>query len=177
MAYSVASRGRGGALKPWLLNLNFTTPHWPWEGPDGHQSVSDELTARVKNERAAVCCSTPTGAHWKSIGEMVRDMDTAIGQVMGGTEPQRRALDNTLVFFASDNGGERVLLTWPLSGAKGSVARGRNPRPDRPYHADLGRANWGSRQVSHKPVVTAAMDWTATFLELAGAQPGPGFSP
>ncbi|MFD1050064.1 sulfatase-like hydrolase/transferase, partial [Kibdelosporangium lantanae] len=32
---------------PWLLNLNFSSPHWPWEGPDDI-AVSQELTARVK---------------------------------------------------------------------------------------------------------------------------------
>src|SRR5678816_1948085 len=32
---------------PWLLNLNFTTPHWPWEGP-GDKAVSDGLTTRIK---------------------------------------------------------------------------------------------------------------------------------
>ena len=37
---------------PWLLNLNFTTPHWPWEGP-GDRAVSDELTAADRGRRAA----------------------------------------------------------------------------------------------------------------------------
>jgi arylsulfatase A-like enzyme len=32
---------------PWMLNLNFTTPHWPWEGP-GDKTVSAGLTARIK---------------------------------------------------------------------------------------------------------------------------------
>ena len=46
---------------PWLLNLNFTTPHWPWEGP-GDQAVSDELTARIKGGETAASCSTTTAA-------------------------------------------------------------------------------------------------------------------
>ena len=39
-------RQRADEEQPWLLNLNFTSPHWPWEGP-GDKAVSDELTARL----------------------------------------------------------------------------------------------------------------------------------
>lgn len=38
--------------KPWLLNVNFTTPHWPWEGPHD-KAASDELTERMKAGPAA----------------------------------------------------------------------------------------------------------------------------
>jgi arylsulfatase A-like enzyme len=151
---------------PWLLNLNFTTPHWPWEGPDD-QRVSDELTARVKAGDPSVLFHSDGGS-LETYREMVEDMDTAIGKVMAALS-RSGALDNTVVFFASDNGGERYSYTWPLSGAKGSVLEGGIRVPT--------ILSWpgqlGPRQVSHEPVVT--MDWTATFLELAGAQPGPGY--
>jgi arylsulfatase A-like enzyme len=114
---------------PWLLNLNFTTPHWPWEGP-GDKAVSDELTARIEAGEPGVLFHNDGGS-LETYREMVEDLDRSVGkgQVL--------------------EGGIRIptLLSWP-----GKLRR---------------------RQVSHEPVVT--MDWTATFLELAGAQPGPRY--
>jgi len=40
---------------PWMLNLNFTTPHWPWEGP-GDKTVSSIGCGGVWSSAA------PTGA-------------------------------------------------------------------------------------------------------------------
>ena len=34
--------------KPWLLNLNFTTPHWPWEGRRATGPSATSSTARIK---------------------------------------------------------------------------------------------------------------------------------
>ena len=78
-------------------------------------------------------------------------------------------LEDTVVFFASDNGGERFSYFWPFSGGKGDVLEGGIRIPT--------LLSWPGklrpRQVSHQPVVT--MDWTATFLELAGAKPDPRY--
>jgi arylsulfatase A-like enzyme len=71
--------------------------------------------------------------------------------------------------IGSDNGGERFSLFWPFSGGKGNVLEGGIRVPT--------LLSWPSvlppRQVSHAPVVT--QDWTATFLELAGAGPHPDY--
>jgi arylsulfatase A-like enzyme len=149
---------------PWLLNLNFTTPHWPWEGPRD-KAVSDELTARIKAGEPNVLFHNDGGS-LETYREMVEDLDGAIGKVI---DSLRRSgeLENTLVFFASDNGGERFSYVWPFAGGKGQVLDGGIrvstllswPGKLRP------------RQVNHEPVVT--MDWTATLLELAGADPDP----
>src|SRR5262249_29024637 len=78
-------------------------------------------------------------------------------------------LDDTVIFFASDNGGERFSRNQPLSGRKGEVLEGGIRVPT--------IVSWPSRirgrQVVHEPVVT--MDWTATFLERAGASPDPRY--
>ena len=149
---------------PWLLNLNFTTPHWPWEGP-GDKETSDGLTARIKAGEPNVLFHNDGGS-LETYQAMVEDLDRAVGKVLAALRHSGQ-LDDTVVFFASDNGGERFSYYWPLSGGKGDVLEGGIrvatllswPGKLRP------------RQVSHQPVVT--MDWHATFLELAGAEPGP----
>ncbi|MEU1119102.1 MULTISPECIES: sulfatase-like hydrolase/transferase [unclassified Streptomyces] len=150
--------------RPWLLNLNFTTPHWPWIA-DGDEEESAEIVRRIK--------AGQDGALWHQDGgsvakytEMVEDLDRSVGQVLGALRRSGQERD-TLVFFASDNGGERFSYNWPLSGNKGSLKEGgiRVPTLVRwPARIDGG-------QVSHEPVYTP--DWTATLLELAGAHPDP----
>lgn len=148
---------------PWLLNLNFTTPHWPWEGP-GDREVSDELSARAMagDQRAMF---HGDGGSRATYAEMVEDLDRSVGLVIAALERtgQRR---ETVVLFASDNGGERFSYSWPLSGAKGSTLEGGIRVPT--------ILSWPgvlpNKTVNHHPVVT--MDWTATLLDLGGAVPG-----
>ncbi|MGH4035560.1 sulfatase family protein [Actinomycetota bacterium Odt1-20B] len=157
-------RDHGG--KPWLLNLNFTTPHWPWIA-DGDEEESAEVVRRVK--------AGQKGALWHQDGgsvekytEMVQDLDRSIGKVLRALKQSGQEQD-TLVFFASDNGGERFSYNWPLSGNKSSLQEGgiRVPTLVRwPARIDGG-------QVSHEPVFTP--DWTATLLEVGGARPHPAY--
>jgi arylsulfatase A-like enzyme len=149
---------------PWMLNLNFTTPHWPWEGP-GDKTVSAGLTARIKAGERRVLFHTDGGSI-KTYQAMVEDLDKAVGSVVSALRGSGQ-LEETMIFFASDNGGERFSYTWPLSGSKGKVLEGGIRVPT--LVSWPGRLR--SRQVVHEPVVT--MDWTATFLELAGAKPDP----
>jgi arylsulfatase A-like enzyme len=152
--------------KPWLLNLNYTTPHWPWEGP-GDRAVSDELTARTQAGEVRALFHNDGGSVAK-YAEMVQDLDASIGTVLdalraGGQER------NTIVVFKSDNGGERFSYQWPLRGAKQDVLEGgiRVPTILRwPAVVDGG-------QVSDLPVVS--MDWTRTLLTAAGVDPHPEY--
>ncbi len=152
---------------PWMLNLNFTTPHWPWEGP-GDKTVSAGLTARIKAGERRVLFHTDGGSI-KTYRAMVEDLDRSVGNVVSALRSSGQPED-TVIFFASDNGGERFSYTWPLSGRKGEVLEGGIRVPT--------IVSWPGRlrgkQVDHEPVVT--MDWTATFLELAGAKPDPRHS-
>ncbi len=156
-AYISAHRER-----PWLLNLNFTAPHWPWEAP-GDQDVSKDLTARVKaGERGAL--QHADGGSLGTYRRMVEAMDAGVGRVLKAlTDSGQR--DNTLVVFSSDNGGERWSYQWPLSGSKGRLNEGGIRVPT--------IARWPAalhgRQVSDVPVIT--QDWTATILDAAGVQP------
>lgn len=150
--------------RPWLLNLNFTTPHWPWEGP-GHRATSSELTRRIEAGEPNVLFHHDGGS-LETYREMVESLDASIGKVMA-TLRRTGALRDTIVLFAGDNGGERFSYQWPLSGLKASVNEGGIRVPT--------IVSWpgeiGPRQVDDTPVYTT--DWTATLLELAQAEPGP----
>ncbi|MFD4371605.1 sulfatase [Streptomyces sp. NPDC058486] len=152
--------------KPWLLNLNFTTPHWPWIA-DGDEEASAEIVRRIEaGDRSALWHQD--GGSIGKYKEMVEDLDRSIGQVLKALRRSGQEQD-TLVFFASDNGGERFSYNWPLAGNKGSLQEGgiRVPSVLRwPARIDGG-------QVSDVPVFTP--DWTATLLELAGARPHPAY--
>ncbi len=152
--------------QPWLLNLNFTTPHWPWIA-DGDEEESAEIVRRIKaGDRQALWHAD--GGSLAKYKEMVEDLDRSVGEVLRALRESGQERD-TLVFFASDNGGERFSYNWPLSGNKGSLQEGgiRVPALLRwPARIDGG-------QVSRLPVFTP--DWTATLLELAGARPHPAY--
>ncbi|WP_421107352.1 sulfatase [Streptomyces sp. NEAU-S77] len=150
--------------KPWLLNLNFTTPHWPWLA-DGDEEESARLTARIKAGEQGVL-NHLDGGSLATYKEMVEDLDRSVGEVLAALRRSGQERD-TLVFFASDNGGERWSYQWPLTGAKFSLHEGGIRVPT--------IVRWPARlapgQVSHEPVFTP--DWTATLLELGGARPDP----
>ncbi|MFC9973243.1 sulfatase [Spirillospora sp. NPDC127200] len=152
-------RDRG---RPWLLNLNFTAPHWPWEAP-GDRKVSEEITARVRAGDGRALWHDDGGS-LDTYRRMVEAMDAAIGRVLRALKETGQE-DDTLVLFSSDNGGERWSYHWPLSGSKGGLNEGGIRVPN--------ILRWPARirprQVSDVPVVT--QDWTATILEIVGVRP------
>jgi arylsulfatase A-like enzyme len=152
--------------RPWLLNLNFTSPHWPWEAP-GDRKVSEEITAKIKAGNTQAIFHNDGGS-LETYTKMVENLDRRIGQVLTALR-QTGQEENTLVVFASDNGGERFSYNWPLSGNKASLQEGGIRVPT--------ILRWPARirsgQVSHEPVVTH--DWTATLLEIAGAAADPDY--
>ena len=95
-------------------------------------------------------------------------MDEGIGWIV---EALRRngQLDNTLIVFTSDNGGERFSDNWPLVGGKMDLTEGGI------------RVPW----IAHWPAVIApgsqsrqlcmTMDWSATMLDAAGVAAHPDY--
>ncbi|WP_329545387.1 sulfatase-like hydrolase/transferase [Streptomyces sp. NBC_01356] len=157
--------------KPWLLNLNFTTPHWPWLAEDDAETGA-EIAAKIRaaSSQAQVTAALlhNDGGSVEKYTQMVESLDAAVGEVLTAL---RRAgqEENTVVLFASDNGGERFSYNWPLSGEKASLLEGgiRVPTIVRwPARLD-------GKQVSHEPAFSP--DWTATLLELGGARPDPAY--
>lgn len=147
--------------RPWLLNLNYTTPHWPWETEDD-AALSARLDAEFDAGRNEVLTTRDTGSV-ETYAKMVESLDRAVGKVLAALRASG-AERNTLVLFTSDNGGEAYSYRWPLNGGKHQLQEGglRVPAVLRwPERVDSG-------QVSHEPVVT--MDWTATFIDVAGAR-------
>ncbi|MFB6861416.1 sulfatase-like hydrolase/transferase [Streptomyces virginiae] len=152
--------------RPWLLNLNFTTPHWPWIA-DGDTAESAEIVRRIKAGDGRALWHQDGGSVEK-YKQMVEDLDRSVGKVLAALKRSGQE-EHTVVVFSSDNGGERFSYNWPLSGNKASLQEGgiRVPNIVRwPARLDGG-------QVSHVPVFSP--DWTATLLELAGTRPHPAY--
>ncbi|WP_128437356.1 sulfatase family protein [Streptomyces cyaneus] len=157
--------------QPWLLNLNFTTPHWPWLA-EGDEETGAEIAAKIRAAKSQAEVSRALnhydGGSVEKYTEMVQSLDAAVGEVLGALRRSGQE-DDTVVVFASDNGGERWSYLWPLSGEKFVLQEGGIRVPT--------LVRWPSRidghQVSHEPLFTP--DWTATLLELGGARPDPAF--
>jgi arylsulfatase A-like enzyme len=150
------------ASKPFYLQVNFTAPHWPWEGPDD-QDVSERVTAAMAENPLAALFNYEGGSLEK-YAELVEVMDEGIGKILSALRNQGLE-ENTIVVFMSDNGGERFSFQWPFVGEKGALEEGgiRVPFILRwPAVVSPG-------QVCEMPVDT--MDVTAMALAVAGITP------
>jgi arylsulfatase A-like enzyme len=140
---------------PFFLSLNYTAPHWPWEGPN------DEAVSRTLSKGIAGFTS---GGSLKVYAEMMKSLDAGVGRVLRALEEAGRAR-TTLVIFTSDNGGERFSYNWPFTGKKFELYEGGIRVPA--FARWPGRIHAG--RTTEQPAIT--MDWTATILAAAGARP------
>jgi arylsulfatase A-like enzyme len=143
-----------GQAAPFFLSLHYTAPHWPWETRED-EALAQEVKGNLFHLH---------GGNIHTYQRMIHHMDEGIGWVM---EALRRhgILEDTLVVFTSDNGGERFSDNWPLVGGKMDLTEGGI------------RVPW----IAHWPSVIApgttslqhcmTMDWSATMLEAAGVAP------
>ena len=139
---------------PFFLSLHYTAPHWPWETRD-----DGDLAPSVKSNLFHL-----DGGNIHTYRRMIHHMDEGIGWVVEALR-ETGQLDNTLIVFTSDNGGERFSDNWPLVGGKMDLTEGGI------------RVPW----IAHWPAVIPAgsvsaqhcltMDWSATMLDLGGASP------
>jgi arylsulfatase A-like enzyme len=83
---------------------------------------------------------------------------------------EQHAVDNTIVIFTSDNGGERFADTWPFTGRKTELLEGGLRVPS--------IISWPARIAQNRTIdqVSISMDWVPTLLAAAGAAPDPAFS-
>ena len=141
---------------PFFLSMHYTAPHWPWETRD------DRATALQIRDNIMHL----HGGNIHTYHRMIHHMDEGIGKVVASLR-RLRLLDNTLIVFTSDNGGERFSDNWPLVGGKMDLTEGGIRVP--------WIAHWpgvippGTTSTQH----CMTMDWSATMLELAGAGPAP----
>jgi arylsulfatase A-like enzyme len=146
---------------PFFLSLQYTAPHWPWQGPRGGESVafSDKEIEPVVMAK---------GGSLKLYAEMMRSLDDGVGRVMKAIKSA--GLDtNTLVIFTSDNGGERFSYQWPFSGQKGVLLEGGIRVPAIVRWPGVAPANRVTRQMA------ITMDWTATILAAAETSAAAGY--
>ena len=138
---------------PFFLSLHYTAPHWPWQGPNGGETVTF-------TDKTIEPVTMGGGGSLKLYAEMMKSLDDGVGRVMQairGAGIDRR----TLVIFTSDNGGERFSYEWPFSGGKGDLLEGGIRVPAIVRWPGIIAAN----RVTQQMAIT--MDWTATILAAA----------
>jgi arylsulfatase A-like enzyme len=137
---------------PFFLSLHYTAPHWPWETRDDAH-IAPEVAKNLFHLH---------GGNIHSYRKMIHHMDEGIGHIVDALR-QNGQLDNTLIVFTSDNGGERFSDNWPLVGGKMDLTEGGIRVP---YIAHWPAVIQGG-QVSEQHCLT--MDWSATMIAAGAA--------
>lgn len=136
---------------PFFLSLHYTAPHWPWESRDDFDVSKDPLVNLFHLH----------GGNVETYQKMINHMDEGIGRIVS-TLKESNLLENTLIIFTSDNGGERFSDNWPLVGGKMELTEGGIRVP---YIA-----HWPEKipkkSISNQNCLT--MDWSVTVLDVAG---------
>lgn len=133
---------------PFFLSIQFTAPHWPWQGPDD-QPLPDSVNYR-------------SGGSPATYAVMMKSLDNAVGNIMKTLDEGQ--FKNTLVIFTNDNGGERYSDNGGLSYAKSYLWEGGIKVPAFVRWTGVIKPGSITKQVS------VTMDWTATILSAAGAK-------
>jgi arylsulfatase A-like enzyme len=136
---------------PFFLSLHYTAPHWPWETREDR-----ELAHHLKGSLFHLA-----GGNIHTYRRMIHHMDEGIGQLLD-TLRQLGRLENTVVVFTSDNGGERFSDNWPLVGGKMDLTEGGIRVPYIVQWPQVVRPGGVSAQHC------LTMDWSATLLAAAG---------
>lgn len=63
------------------------------------------------------------GGSLSTYSALVASLDAAVGSILAALD-ERGLRENTIVVFASDNGGERFAFLWPFVGEKGDLEEG-----------------------------------------------------
>ncbi|SFE96903.1 sulfatase family protein [Paracidovorax wautersii] len=141
---------------PFFLSVHYTAPHWPWETRD-----DEALAHELRESQQAIYHLA--GGNVETYRRMIHHMDEGIGKLVATLRAHGLERD-TLIVFTSDNGGERFSDNWPLVGGKMDLTEGGIRVP--------WIAHWPAAippgGASAQPCLT--MDWSATMLELGGAQ-------
>ena len=144
---------RKGRPEPYFLYLAYNAPHAPVQPPP-------QFLERVTQREPGI------SAKRAKLAALIEHMDAGVGKVLAAAKAGGQ-LDNTLVIFVSDNGGdlETGASCGPLHGGKGQMYEGGIRVPM--CAAWPGRIRAGSR--SDRPGL--ASDLFATLCEAAGTKP------
>ena len=151
--------GYAKSSQPFFISLHFNAPHWPWEAV-GDQAEAERLRTASLNHF--------DGGSQKTYQRMIEQMDLQIGRALNALEVNG-LLDNTIVIFTSDNGGERFADTWPFTGRKTELLEGGLRIP--------AIISWPARLPKNRTSeqVAISMDWLPTLVAAAGTSPDPKF--
>ena len=141
--------------RPFFLNVWWLVPHQPYEpAPEPHWSGTKEAGISDDQHR---------------FRSMVRHMDARIGDIVA-TLRELKLLDDTLILFASDNGGAYEANIGKLKGGKTDLHDGGLRVPF--------IAHWPGRIPAGTASETAAgtIDLLATICDAAGAELPPGLA-
>lgn len=139
--------------RPFFLYVAYNAVHSPLQGADAYMKKFESIE----------------DVHRRIFAAMLANLDDSVGQVMRKLETEN-LLDNTMVFFLSDNGGPTRELTssnLPLRGEKGQLYEGGIRVPflcQWKNHLPTGRTY-------DSPVLS--LDIGATALKVAGASKNP----
>jgi arylsulfatase A-like enzyme len=142
------------ANTPFFISLHYTAPHWPWETRDDYEVASTTSKNLFHLD----------GGNIHTYRKMIHHMDEGIGWIVEALK-KHQLLDNTLIIFTSDNGGERFSDTWPLVGGKMDLTEGGIRVPWIAHWPHVIAPNQTSKQQC------MTMDWSATVIDCAGATP------
>jgi len=141
---------------PFFLSLHYTAPHWPWETREDAgraPAIRDHLFDLA-------------GGNIHTYRRMIHHMDEGIGRLLDALQ-RTGQLDDTLIVFTSDNGGERFSDNWPLVGGKMDLTEGGIRVPYIAQWPAVVRPGGVSAQHC------LTMDWSATLLDAAGVAADP----
>lgn len=140
--------------EPFFLYVPHEAPHVPF------QSRTDTAYRYPNRDFSYYGPVEDTAATYNA---MIEAMDEGVGHIMEALRAHGLE-ENTLVFFLSDNGGERFGDNGPLSGFKGGLREGGIRVPAIAYWK--GRIEPGESYAN-----LMSMDLYPTLLKLAGAKP------
>ena len=138
-----------------FLYLPFTCPHSPFQGPNDFQPDPLPLDSPLWNQGHA-----PPDVYIA----MIERMDACVGRLLSELD-QLGLTENTVVIFASDNGGTRSARNDPLSGTKGTTYEGGIRVP--------GIIRWPAEIPAgiESDVPCATFDFTASIARLTAVEP------
>jgi arylsulfatase A-like enzyme len=139
--------------QPYFLSVQFNAPHWPWQAPGAVVYPLGDKEAKQ-------------GGSVEIYKAMVESLDLAVGKILAAVKASGQA-ENTLIVFTSDNGGERFSDMGGFKEKKFVLWEGGIREPAIVVWPKKIKAGI----VSDQP--TIHMDFTASFLAVAGAKQDP----
>ncbi len=148
--------------KPFFLMVSENAVHVPMQGPNDPALRTDDACPYRNDENM-------TDQEYRRVyQDMVQAMDDGVGQIIR-TLREQGVLDNTIIIYTSDNGGEKVAAEkYPgnngfFRGAKGGAYEGGCRVPAIFYYPKA----WGHRKTS-EPM--HCIDFMPTFLDMCNVK-------